>query len=57
MMLQTVDRPVEMAQTSSPDDEYWATYERGAMPRELLALCAVGISIGTGIVVAVTAFL
>ena len=46
-----------MAQTSSPDDEYWATYERGVMPRELLALCAVGISIGTGIVVAVTAFL
>lgn len=57
MTLQTMVQPAEVTESPSTEDEYWAAYERDVMPRELLALCAVGVSIGTGIVAAVAAFL
>jgi hypothetical protein len=52
-----MDRTAEAAQTPSASDDYWASYERRVMPRELLALGAVGITMSTGIAVAIATFL
>ncbi|WP_181062741.1 hypothetical protein [Pseudoclavibacter sp. RFBG4] len=56
MTSETIDRTAAVAPTPPAPEDYWASYERRVMPRELLALGAVGITMSIGIAVAVAAF-
>lgn len=41
----------------STSDRYWDSYQRRTLPKEFLALCAIGATLSVGFIAAVSTFL
>ncbi|WP_424466805.1 hypothetical protein [Pseudoclavibacter helvolus] len=41
----------------STSDRYWDAYQQRTLPKELLALCAIGATLSVGFIAAVSTFL
>ncbi|WP_181028608.1 hypothetical protein [Pseudoclavibacter sp. RFBA6] len=49
--------PPNPSRSPGLSDEYWDVYARSAMPRETMTLCAIIATVGTGLGVAIIAFI
>ncbi|MGO2750482.1 MAG: hypothetical protein ACTIA6_10570 [Pseudoclavibacter sp.] len=47
----------EKSTTLSTSDRYWDSYQRRTLPKEFLALCAIGATLSVGFIAAVSTFL
>ena len=49
--------PSEKSSQRSTSDRYWDAYQRRTLPKEFLALCAIGAMLSVGFIAAVSTFL
>ncbi|WP_181026882.1 hypothetical protein [Pseudoclavibacter sp. RFBB5] len=47
----------EKSTALSSSDTYWDSYQQRTLPKEFLALCAIGATLSVGFLAAVSAFL
>ncbi|MBB2959080.1 hypothetical protein ACFPRL_13835 [Pseudoclavibacter helvolus] len=49
--------PSEKSSQRSTSDRYWDAYQRSTLPKEFLALCAIGAMLSVGFIATVSTFL